>query len=117
MPFLDRAPSSRRNAEPAALSEPSVVDPGGSSLPEEPHGRYEAEAVLGEGGMGEVRLCRDVRIGREVAMKMMLAGQRVDRVGAQRFLREARVQGQLEHPSIVPVYDLGSSDDGGSTSR
>ena len=71
--------------------------------------RYAERAVLGVGGMGEVRLVRDDRIGREVAMKVM----RSEALDPERFLREARVQGQLEHPSIVPVYDLGQSGDGG----
>jgi serine/threonine-protein kinase len=63
--------------------------------------------LLGEGGMGEVRLCRDRRIGREVAMKVLRpgAGSRSD--ARARFEREARVQGQLEHPTVVPIYDLG----------
>src|SRR5580765_7635431 len=69
--------------------------------------RYHDAAVLGVGGMGEVRLVHDERIGREVAMKVM----RADAIDPQRFLREARVQGQLEHPSIVPVYDLSYDDD------
>jgi hypothetical protein len=68
--------------------------------------RYDVGAILGEGGMGEVRLCRDRRIGRDVAMKIAKsgAGSRPDLVA--RFLREVRVQGQLEHPGVVPVYDL-----------
>ncbi len=74
--------------------------------------RYERGALLGEGGMGEVRRCRDRRIGRDVAVKTV----REEASGAafvrERFLREARVQGQLEHPCIVPVYDLGVADDG-----
>ena len=71
------------------------------------HARYEVRSLLGEGGMGEVRLCRDRRIGRDVALKVIRpgAGSRSD--VRLRFEREARVQGQLEHPSIVPVYDLG----------
>jgi serine/threonine-protein kinase len=69
--------------------------------------RYEMRTKLGEGGMGEVLLCKDLRIGREVALKVIRAehGARGDL--RKRFLREVRVQGQLEHPSIVPVYDLG----------
>jgi serine/threonine-protein kinase len=69
--------------------------------------RYELRHKLGEGGMGEVLLCKDLRIGREVALKVIRAehGARPDL--RKRFLREVRVQGQLEHPSIVPVYDLG----------
>ena len=74
--------------------------------------RYERHRELGRGGMGEVHACRDRIIGREVALKALLSSRR-DRLDAQaRFLREARVQGQLEHPSVVPVYDLGVSPDG-----
>jgi hypothetical protein len=74
--------------------------------------RYEMSDVLGEGGMGEVRLCRDGRIGRDVAIKVIRAGQGSRRDLRARFLREVQVQGQLEHPSIVPVYDLGVGADG-----
>ena len=68
--------------------------------------RYDEGGVLGRGGMGEVRSRLDRRIGREVAEKTL----RDDVQGAlalERFVREARVQGQLEHPAVVPVYDLG----------
>jgi serine/threonine-protein kinase len=67
--------------------------------------RYELGPLLGVGGMGEVHLFRDARIGRAVARKTLRTGTTSSRAVA-RFLREARVQGQLEHPSIVPVYDL-----------
>jgi eukaryotic-like serine/threonine-protein kinase len=70
--------------------------------------RYAFRKVLGEGGMGEVRLCRDHAIGREVAMKVAReASPELQPDMQARFVREVRVQGQLEHPSIVPVYDLG----------
>lgn len=69
--------------------------------------RYEMRSLLGIGGMGEVHFCRDRRIGRGVAMKVIRAEHQPDATIRHRFLREARVQGQLEHPSIVPVYDLG----------
>ena len=74
--------------------------------------RYEARSVLGEGGMGEVRLTRDRLIGRDVALKVMRPGVAVHQDLRERFVREARVQGQLEHPAIVPVYDLGVDPDG-----
>ena len=73
--------------------------------------RYELLGVLGEGAMGEVRLCRDHVLGREVAMKVVKS-VRVDSPQRWRFIREARVQGQLEHPAIVPVHDLGVSPEG-----
>jgi serine/threonine-protein kinase len=74
--------------------------------------RYVVGQVLGEGGMGVVRTTLDRRIGREVAMKLVRPGEgsRGDLKG--RFLREACVQGQLEHPAIVPVYDLARDPEG-----
>ncbi|MEO8878045.1 MAG: serine/threonine-protein kinase [Polyangiaceae bacterium] len=74
--------------------------------------RYTTSDLLGEGGMGEVRLAHDARIGRDVAMKVVRPGQGSRSDLRSRFLREARVQGQLEHPAIVPVYDLGARPDG-----
>jgi eukaryotic-like serine/threonine-protein kinase len=75
--------------------------------------RYEIGALLGQGGMGEVRLCRDGRIGRRVAVKRVLAGGGSSAPATRaRFVREARIQGQLEHPAVVPVYDLGRTPDG-----
>lgn len=74
--------------------------------------RYEAGEQLGEGGMGIVRACIDRRIGREVAMKIVRPGTGSRGDLKARFLREACVQGQLEHPSVVPVYDLGRDPEG-----
>ncbi len=68
--------------------------------------RYETGRLLGEGGMGEVISARDRDLGREVAMKLVRAGKDSE-ANVLRFLREARVQAQLEHPSIVPVYEVG----------
>jgi serine/threonine-protein kinase len=68
--------------------------------------RYDLGAVLGRGGMGEVRLARDTRIDREVAVKLLRTSARDDET-VGRFFREARVQGVLEHPAVVPVHDLG----------
>jgi serine/threonine-protein kinase len=74
--------------------------------------RYAVKNVLGKGGMGEVFLCADAWIGREVAMKVALGGPTAPVHLRARFVREALVQGQLEHPSVVPVYDLGTRSDG-----
>ncbi len=73
--------------------------------------RYRTQLKLGSGGMGEVMLCRDARIGRDVAVKRIRADV-VDEDSVGRFLREVRVQGQLEHPAVVPVYDLAVAKDG-----
>ncbi len=74
--------------------------------------RYAHGELLGRGGMGTVMLARDERIGREVAIKELHAERELSREDRARFLREARVQGQLEHPSIVPVYDIDQRADG-----
>ncbi len=73
--------------------------------------RYHEVSELGTGGMGTVHLVADARLEREVAMKRMRAAlMHSDHV--HRFLREVRVQGQLDHPAVVPVHDLGLGDDG-----
>jgi len=74
-----------------------------STTPEE---RYALRTLLGRGGMGEVWLAHDARVGRDIAVKMMRGGTG-DADAVARFLREARVQGRLEHPCVVPVHDLG----------
>lgn len=74
--------------------------------------RYVAKATLGEGGMGVVALSHDAHIGRDVAIKTIRPDRNAHPDLKARFLREARVQGRLEHPSIVPVYDLGTDPSG-----
>lgn len=73
--------------------------------------RYAPVSRLGEGGMGVVELFEDRQVGRAVALKVLRNDQRDDESVA-RFLREARIQGQLEHPAVVPVYDIGITADG-----
>src|SRR4051812_12695278 len=68
--------------------------------------RYKILSRLGKGGMGEVMSVRDTNIGREVALKRIRKADPSDRT-IDRFLREASIQGRLEHPAIVPLYDLG----------
>jgi len=73
--------------------------------------RYSVGAPLGQGGMGEVLLATDEHIGREVAVKRIRAANPSSEE-LSRFVREARVQGRLEHPAVVPVHDLGVDRDG-----
>ena len=75
-----------------------------------PPDRYVMRTMLGRGGMGEVWLARDVRIERDIAIKLMRRDRNQGEDAVARFLREARVQGRLEHPSVVPVHDLGEHD-------
>ena len=73
--------------------------------------RYRFGEVLGEGGMGEVLLAHDEHIGREVAVKRIRSTEPTAEE-LSRFVREARVQGRLEHPAVVPVHDLAVDRDG-----
>jgi serine/threonine protein kinase len=107
----EAAPSSQvttqsSRATTAAQTPFTQVDAAPPRVPTEGLPRYEALELLGEGGMGEVRLYKDALIGREVALKAIKPGHGSRSDLRMRFLREARVQGQLEHPAIVPVYDL-----------
>jgi TolB-like protein/tetratricopeptide (TPR) repeat protein len=73
-------------------------------------GRYEIVSRLGAGGMGEVYRARDPRLGREVAIKVLpgaLAGE-PDRL--RRFEQEARAASALDHPNVLAVHDVGTSD-------
>lgn len=101
----------------ARLSDAEIAAPvsvRGQSLEDDgtPERRYELVTTIGEGGMGEIRLCFDRRIGREVAMKVIQRDHGSMGDAKVRFFREARVQGQLEHPAVVPVHDLGVGPDG-----
>jgi serine/threonine protein kinase len=70
--------------------------------------RYEIQSVLGRGGMGIVFAARHTISGRRVALKWMEADP-VDETGAkERFLREARAMGRIEHPNVVGVLDVGT---------
>src|SRR4051794_40150032 len=73
--------------------------------------RYQLGRLLGEGGMGEVNECRDLELERDVALKA-IRHDRQQRQLEARFLREACIQAQLEHPSVVPVFDVGRDDAG-----
>src|SRR6185436_10144084 len=68
-------------------------------------GSYRVEKRLGRGGMGEVFLAWDERLGRRVAIKRVRHGAELDRQG-ERLRREARVAARLSHPAVVHVYDL-----------
>src|SRR5262245_54198601 len=74
-------------------------------------GSYEIVALLGAGGMGEVYRARDQRLGRDVAIKIVHAQARTDADRRRRFEQEARAAGQLNHPNILVVHDIGVHDD------
>jgi serine/threonine protein kinase/formylglycine-generating enzyme required for sulfatase activity len=74
-------------------------------------GRYVVEEEIARGGMGKILLAYDRDFRRRIAMKVLLGPGH--RIATSRFLEEAQATGQLEHPNIAPVYDVGV-DDGGA---
>ena len=72
--------------------------------------RYELGALLGRGAMGEVRAGRDRRLGRDVAVKLLLPALADDRSAHDRFRDEARAAARIEHPHVVAVFDTGEHD-------
>ena len=73
-------------------------------------GRYEVGELIGRGGMADVMLGRDIRLGRSVAIKQLRADLARDPMLQSRFRREAQAVAGLNHPAIVAVYDTGDMD-------
>ena len=78
--------------------------PAGTSI-----GPYEIRGLLGSGGMGDVHLAHDTRLGRDVAIKVLPSAFAEDKDRLRRFEQEARAASALNHPAIVTVHDIGSS--------
>ncbi len=74
--------------------------------------RYTFHEELGAGGVGQVAAALDREVRRIVALKTLQSGVAHDPVVTARFVEEARITAQLEHPGIVPIYDLGAGPDG-----
>jgi serine/threonine-protein kinase len=81
------------------------------SEPLEPGDRYRLGGTIARGGMGEVLTAFDADIGRHVAIKRLRAPNPTP-LALSRFLREARIQGRLDHPAIVPVHELAHDEAG-----
>ncbi|MCC6493920.1 MAG: protein kinase [Pirellulales bacterium] len=73
---------------------------------------YELLNVIGEGGMGVVYAARQSSIARTVALKMLKDADSQSPAQREKFISEAVVTGELDHPNIVPIYDLGANNDG-----
>jgi serine/threonine-protein kinase len=73
-------------------------------------GKYEVTDLLGQGAMGVVYRALDPALGRYVAIKVMSQGIAADQELRDRFLREARAAGSLQHPNIITIYDFGEAD-------
>ena len=130
-PRVIRTPSAHPSSVPRFLENPTggrpndgAAEPGAEGLAVEQPGRYTFRYLHASGGQARILLVHDEQIGRDVALKEVSLDEIhavTDRPASkssltsaemQRLLREARVTGQLEHPNIIPVYDLGKRRDG-----
>jgi len=104
-------PPSTLRTELNDLPHPPSLLPGPvlAALPER-IGRYRIERILGEGGFGRVFLAQDEELHRAVAVKVPRRVSRPDELEA--YLAEAQVLASLDHPNIVPVHDVGRTEDG-----
>src|SRR5919109_4406001 len=73
-------------------------------------GAYEVLGLIGAGGMGEVYRARDLRLGREVAIKVFPA-ERVTDEGRRRFIQEAQAASALNHPHIITIHEIETAAD------
>jgi hypothetical protein len=84
-----------------------VVGPGAVAVGQGGQGRYHVLGEIARGGMGIVLKGRDTDLGRDVALKVLHPSHTRNPAIVQRFIEEAQVGGQLQHPGILPVYELG----------
>jgi serine/threonine-protein kinase len=86
-----------------------VVKPKSDAMPppEQTGDRYQLQGEIARGGMGAVLRGRDVDLGRDLAVKILLEKHAQRPEVARRFIEEAQIGGQLQHPGVVPVYDIG----------
>jgi serine/threonine-protein kinase len=109
-------PSTVNTSPPGAVPptrDPSTPAAGAGAAPlPAPAGRYQLGEEIGRGGMGAVLRARDPHLNRDLAVKVLRGDGHTSPDLVRRFLEEAQVCGQLQHPGVVPVHDLGTLPDG-----
>jgi serine/threonine protein kinase len=108
-------PMNAPESPPAAASTTGPDAPGAADAPPpvpERIGRYRVERLLGEGGFGRVFLAHDEELRRPVAVKVPHQHRVPRPEDVELYLAEARILATLDHPHVVPVYDVGRTEDG-----
>lgn len=89
-----------------------IARPNSPEVPStEPDSRYRLDGEIARGGMGAIIKGRDTDLGRDLAIKVLLDSHKDKPEVVQRFVEEAQIGGQLQHPGIAPVYELGQFSD------
>ena len=88
---------------PGPIERPQSLEMPGSDS----EGRYRLDGEIARGGMGAIIKGRDRDLGRDLAIKVLLAEYKANPEIVRRFVEEAQIGGQLQHPGIAPVYELG----------
>ncbi len=96
----------RDESSSGAAAAPAASDDD-SAIPEMPDESHEIRRLIASGGMGSVYKGRDLELGRDVAIKVLHTQFSNESAVLQRFVEEAQIGGQLQHPGIVPVYEIG----------
>jgi WD40 repeat protein len=93
--------------EAAGEVDPMALWPSGEMAAAKGESRYQLHGEIARGGMGAVLKGRDTDLGRDLAIKVLLDSHKDKPDVVRRFIEEAQIGGQLQHPGIVPVYELG----------
>ena len=98
--------------EPKEEGDEPVQRLSSTEIPRQPSdSRYQLHGEIARGGMGAVLRGRDTDLGRDLAVKVLLDAHKNKPEVVQRFVEEAQIGGQLQHPGIAPVYELGQFED------